>query len=554
MSERFDYIIAGGGSAGCVLANRLSKDPSIKVLLIEAGGTTWHPLVKMPAGVLELISGEGAGKFYNYSYWTEGQPHLNNRKLFFPRGKGVGGSSNINGMLYVRGHSRDYDIWRQLGNEGWSYEEVLPYFKKSENNENGESEFHGSDGELSVQNPIFDNNPLHRCFLDAGIQAGYKYIEDINSFDNEGFGPCPQTISKGYRASTSFSFINPIKDRTNLTIITKSITKKLLFESTKCIGLEYINGKNVHKVYAEREVLVCGGAINSPQILQLSGIGKGDYIKKWGLDVIADLPGVGENLQDHLDVLAHYECTQPVTEAKYTAGGLAFVRMAGILVQWLLTKKGAGNDIGLSGVSFLKTDDTLDLPDIQMHFIGSLLKDHGKTRPDSHAFSNHVCMLRPESRGYIALKSLDPNVQPIIQPNYFATQKDRDTLIKGVKISREIMNQPAFDEFRGKEINPGDHIQTDQEIEEFIRNHGETIYHPVGTCKMGNDEFSVVDDKLRVRGVENLRVVDASVMPTLIGGNTNAPTIMIAEKISDHILGNDFLPPQAVNYKNTTAA
>ena len=554
MSERFDYIIAGGGSAGCVLANRLSKDPNIKVLLIEAGGTTWHPFVKMPAGVLELISGEGAGKFYNYSYWTEGQPHLNNRKLFFPRGKGVGGSSNINGMLYVRGHSRDYDIWRQLGNEGWSYEEVLPYFKKSENNENGESEFHGSDGELSVQNPIFDNNPLHRCFLDAGIQAGYKYIEDINSFDNEGFGPCPQTISNGYRASTSFSFINPIKDRANLTIVTKSITKKLLFESTKCIGLEYINGKNVHKVYAEREVLVCGGAINSPQILQLSGIGKGDYIKKWGLDVIADLPGVGENLQDHLDVLAHYECTQPVTEAKYTAGGLAFVRMAGILAQWLLTKKGAGNDIGLSGVSFLKTDDTLDLPDIQMHFIGSLLKDHGKTRPDSHAFSNHVCMLRPESRGYIALKSLDPNVQPIIQPNYFATQKDRDTLIKGVKISRDIMNQPAFDEFRGKEINPGDHIQTDQEIEEFIRNHGETIYHPVGTCKMGNDEFSVVDDKLRVRGVENLRVVDASVMPTLIGGNTNAPTIMIAEKISDHILGNDFLPPQAVNYKNTTAA
>ena len=554
MSERFDYIIAGGGSAGCVLANRLSKDPTTKVLLIEAGGTTWHPFVKMPAGVLELISGEGAGKFYNYSYWTEGQPHLNNRKLFFPRGKGVGGSSNINGMLYVRGHSRDYDIWRQLGNEGWSYEEVLPYFKKSENNENGESEFHGCDGELSVQNPIFENNPLHRCFLDAGIQAGYKYIEDINSFDNEGFGPCPQTISNGNRASTSFSFINPIKDRKNLKIITKSITNRLLFESTKCIGLEYINGKNIYKVYAEREVLVCGGAINSPQILQLSGIGKGDYIKKWGLDVVADLPGVGENLQDHLDVLSHYECTQPVTEAKYTAGGLAFFRMAGILAQWLLTKKGAGNDIGLSGVSFLKTDNSLDLPDIQMHFIGSLLKDHGKTRPDSHAFSNHVCMLRPESRGYIALKSLDPNVQPIIQPNYFSTQKDRDTLIKGVKISREIMNQPAFDEFRGKEINPGDHIQTDQEIEEFIKSHGETIYHPVGTCKMGNDEFSVVDDKLRVRGVENLRVVDASVMPTLIGGNTNAPTIMIAEKISDHILGNDFLPPQTVNYKNKTAA
>ena len=554
MRQSFDYIIAGAGSAGCVLANRLSKDPNNRVLLIEAGGSDWHPYVRMPAGVLELMSGEGSGKLYNYGYWTEGQSHLDNRKLFFPRGKGIGGSSNINGMLYVRGHPRDYDIWRQLGNEGWSYEDVLPYFKKSEKNENGSSEFHGSEGELGVQNPTFENNPLHRCFLDAGVQAGYKYKEDLNGMDHEGFGPVQQTIWKGKRASTGQAFIKPIKDRKNLTIYTKSITNKLIFDGKKCIGLEYIKGKNVNKVYADKEVIVCGGAINSPQILQLSGIGKGDYIKKWGLDVVADLPGVGENLQDHLDILSHYECTQPVTEAKYTAGGLAIFRMASVLAQWLITGKGAGNDIGLSGLSFLKTDDSLDLPDIQMHFVGSLLKDHGKSRPDSHAFSNHVCMLRPESRGYIALKSLDPSIQPIIQPNYFSTQKDRDTMIKGVKMSREIINQKAFDDYRGKEINPGNHIQTDQEIEEFIRGHAETIYHPVGTCKMGSDEFAVVDDHLRVRGVENLRVVDASVMPTLIGGNTNAPTIMIAEKAADYILGNELLAPQNVSIDNKSAA
>jgi choline dehydrogenase len=296
--------------------------------------------------------------------------------------------------------------------------------------------------------------------------------------------------------------------------------------------------------------MICGGAINSPQLLQLSGIGKGDYIKKWGLEVIADLPGVGENLQDHLDILSHYECTQPVTDARHMMGplGWGFIKQAIILTRWGVMKSGPGNDIGLAGLSFMKTDENLDLPDIQMHFIGALLKDHGKTKPDQHCFSNHVCVLRPESRGYIALKSLDPTIPPIIQPNYLSAQKDLDVMVKGVKMSREVINQKAFDQYRGAELHPGLDVQTDTEIEEFIRSHAETIYHPVGTCKMGNDEFAVVDDKLRVRGVENLRVVDASVMPTLIGGNTNAPTIMIADKISDHILGKQFLPPE--NFSN----
>jgi choline dehydrogenase len=546
LSKTFDYIIAGAGSAGCVLANRLSKDPSIKVLLIEAGGSDWHPFVRMPAGVLELMSGEGAGKNYNYGFWTEGQPHLNNRKLFTPRGKGVGGSSNINGMLYIRGHARDYDIWRQLGNEGWSYDEVMPYFKKAERNQNGESEFHGGDGELGVSNPVFSNNPLHKTFINAGIEAGYPYNEDLNGATQEGFGPAQQTIWNGKRESTGQSFIKPVLDRKNLTISKMSVTKKLLFKGNKCIGLEYIKNKTVHSVFAEREVMVCGGAINSPQLLQLSGIGRGDYIKKWGLDVVADLPGVGENLQDHLDILSHYECTQPVTDARHMMGpfGWGFIKQALILTQWGLMRSGPGNDIGLAALSFMKTEENLDLPDIQMHFIGALLKDHGKTKPDQHCFSNHVCVLRPESRGYIALKSLDPNVQPLIQPNYLSAQKDLDVMVKGVKMSREVINQKAFDQYRGAELNPGPDVQTDKEIEEFVRANAETIYHPVGTCKMGSDEFAVVDDKLRVRGVENLRVVDASVMPTLIGGNTNAPTIMIADKISDHILGKDFLPAE----------
>ena len=546
MSDTFDYIIAGAGSAGCVLANRLSKDPSIKVLLIEAGGSDWHPFVRMPAGVLELMSGEGAGKNYNYGFWTEGQPHLNNRKLFTPRGKGVGGSSNINGMLYIRGHARDYDIWRQLGNEGWSYDEVMPYFKKAERNQNGASEFHGGDGELGVSNPVFSNNPLHKTFINAGIEAGYPYNEDLNGATQEGFGPAQQTIWNGKRESTGQSFIKPVLERKNLTISKMSVTKKLLFKGNKCIGLEYIKNKTVHSVFAEREVMVCGGAINSPQLLQLSGIGKGDYIKKWGLEVVADLPGVGENLQDHLDILSHYECTQPVTDARHMMGpfGWGFIKQALILTQWGLMRSGPGNDIGLAALSFMKTEENLDLPDIQMHFIGALLKDHGKTKPDQHCFSNHVCVLRPESRGYIALKSLDPNVQPLIQPNYLSVQKDLDVMVKGVKMSREVINQKAFDQYRGAELHPGLDVQSDKEIEEFVRANAETIYHPVGTCKMGSDEFAVVDDRLRVRGVENLRVVDASVMPTLIGGNTNAPTIMIADKISDHILGKDFLPAE----------
>lgn len=533
----FDYIIIGAGSAGCVLANRLSEKPENKVLLLEAGSKDSSFLIHMPAGVGSLIGTE----LVNWYYYTEGQPHLNNRKLFWPRGKVLGGSSSINGMIYIRGHARDYDLWRQMGLEGWGFSDVLPYFRRSEGNQNGSSDFHGGDGPLGVSNAM-KSNVLFDAFVDAGKQAGHPYTDDFNGAQQEGMGPYQTTIKNNRRCSAAVAYLVPALGRPNLKVEVKALTQRILFEGKKAVGVEYVQNGEVKTVRAGKEVILSGGAVNSPQVLLLSGIGNGEYLRKFGIDVVADLPGVGQNLQDHLDATVIYECKLPVTLHSQTK----LLRQLMTGMQYAFFKTGLAASQGLESGAFLKTRPELEIPDIQLHFVAAMMRDHARTKSDRHGFTVHVCQLRPESRGYVALKSTNPADHALIQPNYLSSENDRRTMRDGVRIVRNIIAQKAMDPYRGPEFWPGADKQSDAEIDAWIRDSAETIYHPVGSAKMGTDPMAVVDTKCRVRGLEGLRVVDASVMPTLVGGNTNAPTIMIAEKISDEILGRAALTPEHV--------
>ena len=520
----YDYIIVGAGSAGCTLANRLSEDASARVLVLEAGGPDKSPLIHMPAGFASL----GEHSPYNWRYETEPQKHCDNRRMYWPRGKTLGGSSSINAMLYVRGHAYDYDLWRQLGNEGWSYTDVLPYFKKAQNNERGGSAFHGAGGPLNVADQV-DPSPLNRIVLDAARLAGHPMNNDFNGPTQDGFGMYQVTQLDAKRCSTAVAYLRPAMARPNVTVETGALTLNVIVESGRAVGVRYAKGGQTVEARASREVILSGGAVNSPQILLLSGIGPADELRRVGIDVKHDLPGVGANLQDHLDAAVINFCTQNVTYDR--ANQLVS------LVRYMIWKTGPGTSCIAESGGFASTRPGLAAPDIQFHFLPAIVLDHGRTRLKKNGFTMHACLLRPQSSGRIFLKSSDPREYPAIDPNYLAVRSDLEALVAATKMSRDIFAQKPFDPYRGEELEPGAGKTSDADIEAWIRQRSETIYHPVGTCKMGSDPMAVVDSQLRVRGVDGLRVVDASIMPTLIGGNTNAPTIMIAEKAADMIKG-----------------
>ncbi|HYD86208.1 MAG TPA: choline dehydrogenase [Vitreimonas sp.] len=536
--ERFDYVIVGAGSAGCVLANRLTEDPNVTVALLEAGGKNNSLLVRMPAGVGNLISTKGVS---NWGFETTPQAFMDGRRLYQPRGRGWGGSSAINGMIYIRGHARDYDHWRQMGLAGWGYADVLPYFKRAQHHEDGADAWNGEGGPLWVsRGPPGD--PIYKAFIQAGRQAGYPATRDFNGRQQEGVGPYHLTIRDGERWSASAAYLQPIVGvRPNLKVISNAHAGRIIIERKTAVGVEFSAGpgKPVQSVYAKREVLVCGGAFQSPHLLLLSGIGPADELKKLGVPVEVDSPEVGRNLQDHLDASIIYEMTKPISMYSKTKG----LKQPMIGLQYLFAKQGHGRTNHLHAGAFLKTRGELDRPDIQLHLVNAVMMDHARVKADRDGFTVHVCQLRPESRGTVTLASRNPFDQPLIDPRYLAEEVDRRTMRDSVRVVRDICGQDALKLYRGAEMRPGEHVRTDAEIDAWIRQNAETIYHPVGTCRMGVDDKAPVDEELRVRGIDSLRVIDASVMPTLIGGNTNAPTIMIAEKMSDALRGKPPLAP-----------
>jgi choline dehydrogenase len=545
--EEYDFVIVGGGSAGCALANRLSTDAANRVLVLEAGRPDyrWDVFIHMPAALTFPIG----SRFYDWGYQSEPEPHMGGRRIYHARGKVLGGSSSINGMIFQHGNPLDYERWAaDDGMKEWDFAHCLPYFKRLENCLAGDEEWHGHDGPLVLERGPA-TNPLFEAFFDAAEQAGYPRTDDVNGYRQEGFAPFDRNVHRGRRLSAARAYLHPVMGRPNLTVRTRAYATRILFEGTRAVGVRYGRGRGTHEVYG-KEIILCGGAINTPQLLQLSGVGNAGELRELGIDVVADLPGVGENLQDHLEVYVQYACKRPVSMQP----SLAKWKRPFIGAQWLFLRSGPAATNHFEGGGFVRSNPGVKYPNLMFHFLPIAIRYDGSAPTGGHGYQVHVGPMYADTRGTVKIRSTDPAEHPALRFNYLSTEQDRHEWVEAVQVARDILNQPAMEEFNGGEISPGPGVRTDEEILDWVARDAETALHPSCTAKMGTDAMSVVDPaSMRVHGLEGLRVTDASVMPYITNGNIYAPVMMVAEKAADLILGNTPLEPDHAAFYRASA-